>query len=188
MNTPDLTFQKSPTLIALERELLNKDFQRILYSQVFNIVKNHHDAEDIISDVSITAYKNLERFRGDCNIKTWLTTIALNKSKNLVARAYKKDQSVDDEDGPFCQDGSRELELANSECVIRNVSLLELGVSLGDALSTLSEEHRLVVELCDVRGLSSREVAQELGINEGTVRSRLHYAHRSLRSALVNEH
>ena len=78
-------------------------------------------------------------------------------------------------------DGSREAD------PLRNANVGDLKTRLKYALSQLSPEHREVVQLCDIAGMNYSEVAAMLKIPEGTLRSRLHYAHRYMQSLLKDE-
>ncbi len=81
-------------------------------------------------------------------------------------------------------------ELADSNRVsdpIRQAHISDLKKKLENAINELSPAHREVVTLCDIQGLSYAEISQLLHISEGTLRSRLHYAHRQLQGMLADE-
>ena len=128
----------------------------------------------------LRAWRSIESFRGDSGFTTWLFRITANLCVDFARRktAQPPVQSLEGEDEagrPVADPApTPEEQLENSE----------LGRELAAALDAVSEEHRRIVLLRDVSGLSYTEIAEALEISEGTVKSRLSRARIALRTIL----
>ncbi len=92
--------------------------------------------------------------------------------------------SLDDVDSGIENDPDFIKATTGNSSPIRDVNLHELQKRLNEAMMKLSEDHRTVVTLYDIQGLQHAEISKILGVSEGTVRSRLFYAHRQLQNYL----
>lgn len=136
------------------------------------------DAEDLVQETLIRAYRAIDRFDGR-HPRAWLLTILRNTWRNMNRRA--RPHLLDSEDiilsvpaaGPDGRSGAEEQ-------VLDGV----LDAELASALRALPHNHRAVVVLVDIDGLTYQEAADVLGIPPGTVTSRLHRARRRLRKRL----
>lgn len=128
-------------------------------------------AADVSQETFLTAQKVLKSFRGESSVKSWLLGIALNECRRQMRKAPLEYSGFDYafEDGAQV---SPENTWATREAI-------------RSALSKLSHEHRDVVLLHEVDGLTYEEAATVLGIPSGTVKSRLHHAFINLRSMLA---
>ena len=155
-----------------------------LYGLVYNMTSNHEDTNDLLQDIFSKAYRSLAGFRGKSAFYTWIHSIAVNMTINFLKKRKRRQQfSLDDVDSGI--HGDREfLELTASSDPVREANLGELQRRLNEAMMKLSEQHRIVVTLYDIQGLPHAEISRILNISEGTVRSRLFYAHRQLQNHL----
>jgi RNA polymerase sigma-70 factor (ECF subfamily) len=155
-----------------------------LYGMVYNMTNHKEDTHDLLQDIFARAYQSLRKFKGNSTFYTWLYQIAVNQTLNfLKKRKRRATVSLNDEDSgihhdPAMIDGTHD---ANPEQKSR---LAELQKKLNEAMMKLSESHRMVVTMHDIQGMPHGDIARILGISDGTVRSRLHYAHLQLQSAL----
>lgn len=156
-----------------------------LYGLVYNMTSNRDDTADLLQEVFAKAYRSLKRFMGKSSFYTWIYSIAVNMTLNFLKKRGRYTKvSLDDVDNGIQNDPDFiKITTANRDTV-REVNIHELQKRLNDALQRLSEDHRTVVTLYDVQGLQHNEIAKILGVSEGTVRSRLFYAHRLLQSYL----
>jgi RNA polymerase sigma factor (sigma-70 family) len=155
-----------------------------LYGLVYNMTSNHDDTHDMLQEVWSKAFRSINSFRGKSSFYTWIHSIAVNMTINfLKKRSRRTHQSLDDVDSGIHQDKDF-VELAAVSTPVREANLNELQKRLNDAMQRLSEEHRTVVTMFDIQGLPHAEISKILGISEGTVRSRLFYAHRQLQNFL----
>jgi len=156
-----------------------------LYGLVYNMTSNRDDTADLLQEIFAKAYRALKRFQGKSSFYTWIYSISVNMTLNFLKKRGRYTKvSMDDVDSGILNDPAFiEITTANRDTV-REVNIHELQKRLNDALMKLSEDHRTVVTMYDVQGLQHNEIAKILGVSEGTVRSRLFYAHRLLQSYL----
>ena len=164
-------------------ELIEKHSPK-LYGLVYHMTSNHEDTDDILQDVFAKAYRSIGRFKGKSAFYTWLYSIATNMTLNfLKKRNRRRGLSLDDMDSSIQHD-KEFIELTSKSDPVHETYLGELQLKLNEALQSLSDNHRAVVTMYDIQGIPHTEIAKILGISEGTVRSRLFYAHRQLQSQL----
>jgi RNA polymerase sigma-70 factor (ECF subfamily) len=164
---------------------LVKRYQERIYATVYHMTGNHEDANDLAQDAFIKAFSALKSFKGGSSFYTWLYRIAVNKTINfLKQRKNKYHLSLNDLD--FNAENDPDLvALVSHKTPLRDAGLSELQKKLNEALLKLSEPHRMVVVLHDVQGQSHDEIAEIMGCNIGTVRSRLFYARQQLQGYLT---
>jgi RNA polymerase sigma-70 factor (ECF subfamily) len=165
-------------------DLLVKRYQERIYATVYHMTSNHDDANDLAQDAFIKAYRALKSFKGGSSFYTWLYRIAVNKTINFLKQRKNKSQmSLNDLD--FNVENNPDLvALISEKTPRRDAGLAELQEKLNEAMQKLSEDHRMVVTLHDVQGLSHDEIAEIMECNIGTVRSRLFYARQQLQGYL----
>jgi len=148
-----------------------------LYSVAVRMVGNPADAEDLLQEIFLTAHRKLDGFRGDSSLGTWLYRLATNQCLDyLRSRGARAGQVTDalDEDLAIDSAGSRGL----AEQTVTKMDLER-------ALARLPDGCRAAFVLHDVEGLEHREVAEVLGIAEGTSKSQVHKARLKLRRMLA---
>lgn len=159
-------------------------YQRKLAALALGMLRDPDDALDVVQDAFAKAYQNLERFKGDSSFYTWLYRITVNLCIDHQRREGRLVRvpidAPDDETsaGPVVSDDS-----AASDPV-RGAQDAELRDRLERAMAELTPEHRAVILLREVEGLSYDEISQALDCPKGTVMSRLHYARRQLQAKL----
>lgn len=169
---------------AAFNELVTK-YRNKVYATVYNLVRNEQDAWDLAQETFLKAWRNLDRFRGQSSFFTWLYRIATNVTidwlrRKQIASGVEFDETLglkDIEPGSATTPHGAPLphqRLENDEIAAR----------IDDALNKLSAEHRAVIVLREVEGLSYEEIAQATGCTVGTVMSRLFYARKKLQSLL----
>jgi RNA polymerase sigma-70 factor (ECF subfamily) len=159
-------------------------FSPRLYGLVYHMTASHEDTNDLLQDIFSKAYRSIKGFRGKSSFYTWLHTIATNMTINfLKKRSRTYNMSLDDVDNGIHQDPDF-IEMTSGPDARREVNLKELQQRLNEAMMKLSNEHRAVVTMFDIQGMPHAEIGKVLGVSEGTVRSRLFYAHRQLQNYL----
>jgi RNA polymerase sigma-70 factor (ECF subfamily) len=155
-----------------------------LYGLVYNMTANHEDTNDLLQDVFAKAFRSINGFRGKSSFYTWIHSIAVNMTINFLKKRGRRFQmSLDDVDLNI-QNDKEFIELTASSSPVREADLGELQLKLNEAMQKLSPEHRAVVTMFDIQGMPHAEISKILGVSEGTVRSRLFYAHRQLQAYL----
>lgn len=156
-----------------------------LYGLVYNMTNNREDTADLLQDIFAKAYRSLRRFLGKSSFYTWIYSIAVNMTLNFLKKRGRHGKiSLDDVDSAIHNDPEFIRLTTDRGDTLREVNIRELQKRLNEAMARLSVDHRTVVTLYDVQGLQHNEIAQILSISEGTVRSRLFYAHRILQGYL----
>ena len=160
-----------------------EELYRAHAGRLFNIacrmLGNPADAEDLLQEIFLSAHRKLESFRGESALGTWLYRLATNHCldylRSRAARTGQLTDTLDDEVGRF-EPGRRGL----AEQTITKMDLER-------ALAQLPDGCRAAFVLHDIEGLEHKEVAEALGIAEGTSKSQVHKARLRLRSVLLNE-
>ena len=147
-----------------------------LYSMACRVLSNPTDAEDLLQEIFLAAHRKLDTFRGDSALGTWLYRLAMNLClDHLRSRATRSGQLTDALDDEYGLDDSGSRHLAE-----RTVAKMDLE----RAMAQLPEGCRTAFVLHDVEGLEHREIADILGIAEGTSKSQVHKARMRLRAML----
>lgn len=157
-----------------------------LYSLVYNMTANRDDTADVLQEVFARAYRSLRKFRGESGFHTWIHSIAVNLTLNFLKRRNRRQMMSLEEMDTAVEKDSDYMELAAASDPVREAGLNELQQRLNHALQQLSEPHRAVVIMFDIQGMAHAEIGKILGTSEGTIRSRLHYAHRQLKGLLAD--
>jgi len=165
------------------RELVER-YQRKVAALAVGMLRNREDALDVVQDTFTKAYQSLDRFKGDSSFYTWVYRIAVNlcidhqrREARYVPLGVDADEA-NDETVPVTSDDlerNEPFEHARSQ---------EIGARLANAIEELTPDHRAVILLREVDGLSYEEISQVLECPKGTVMSRLHYARRQLQARL----
>lgn len=163
-------------------ELLMRRYNQRLFRALRAVLKNHADAEDALQECYIRAFRELHSFRGQASVSSWLMRIGVNLAIDRRRRQARV-VSLEPEALEIEMDRSPALSPATPEDA--NVSR-ELRELLEGAIDGLPLAYRTVFVLREVEGLGVRETAESLGIEEATVRTRLHRARRRLRDRLYD--
>ena len=154
----------------------------MVYRLAYQFAGNHHDAEDIAQDVFIKVYRSLDRFRHDAQVTSWLYRIVMNACIDHRRRSAPAGWA------PFTEDA--ELKMVNTPEEGPGPEAQAYGGQIGDVLAAeiarLPPGQRLVFTMRHHEGLKLSEIADALGLAEGTVKRQLHAAVHRLRAALVD--
>ena len=162
-------------------ELVRRHEKRV-YAVALRSSGSPEDAEDITQEVFLRAWRSIEEFRGDSGFSTWLFRITMNLCVDHARHKHAQPQTQ-----PLVM-GEEESERPLPDTAPtpeEHLDNSELGRELAAALDEVSEEHRRIVLLRDVSGMSYTEIAEVLEISEGTVKSRLSRARLALRTVLL---
>lgn len=159
--------------------VLVERYERRVVGVALAVVHNQDDAMELAQETFVRAFGNLKNFESRSSFSTWLYRIAANLSidfwrregRHIVLRGEDAENEI------------RRLPSGEGDSYLA-ASRTELGKKLKDALDELTPEHRAVVLLREVEGLSYDEISDVLQCPRGTVMSRLHYARTRLRSIL----
>lgn len=163
---------------------------RKLNGMLIQMLNSEADAYDVAQESFLKAFHSLRYFKGNSSFYTWLYTIALNQARNFLRkRKRERAYSIDDtENGDPLEKDAELADKGIESDPVRKANVSDLRKKLARAIAQLSPAHQEVVNLCDIQGLSYPEIAKIINISEGTLRSRLHYAHKQLQGLLADEH
>ena len=161
-----------------------------IFAMIRNMIHQEADAWDLSQEVFIKAWHALPRFEAKARFSTWLYRIAHNVVYDWTRK--RKIESAGELNDEIFQrdriDPAATTAPAGGEAPDESMSHGELRVKIEAALGKLSGEHREVVLLKDVQGLSYKEIADVMGTSLGTVMSRLFYARQKLQALLKDEY
>jgi len=165
---------------------LVRRYQPRLLGMLYNMTNNQTDAWDLAMETFEKAYSSIHTFRLDAEFYTWLYRIGFNLTVNFIKRnKHRNNLSMDDENLDL-QNRSEFIDIRADGDAEKQARLTELKKKLNESLMKLSDEHRAVVTLFDIQGLSHAEISKIMNCKEETVRSRLFYAHKQLQKYLKN--
>jgi len=163
---------------------LVEHYQRKIYRIGKNITQNSEDAEDVLQETFLKAFRHLDQFRADAKFSTWLIRIAVNQSLTMLRKLRSaKEVSIDRD----CQSGEDNLPIdlsdwaPNPEELYRAAELREI---LRDKLRQLHPRLRMAFVLRDIEGLSVEQTAEALNLSVGAVMARAWRARIQLRERL----
>ncbi len=172
-------------------EMVVAKYRDRIFARVLQLLKNREDAEEVTQDAFIRAHRGLDKFRGEASFSTWLYQIATNLAHNRYWYWFrrKRDASISI-DQPLGADGDLTLEQilpSEGENPIDATLTHEFVDRVSTCMEDLNEKHREVLVLRNVKNYSYEEIADQLGISVGTVKSRIARARESLRGLLGSD-
>lgn len=159
-------------------ELVNQYSQQ-LYWQIRKMVITHSDADDVLQNVFIKVWTNLDAFRAESKLSTWLYRIAVNESITFINREKtKRNLSIDDDDS-FLGDQLESDPYFDGD---------EAALKLQKAILTLPEKQRLVFNMKYFDDLKYSEISEILNTSEGALKASFHHASKKIEEYLLKEH
>jgi RNA polymerase sigma-70 factor (ECF subfamily) len=176
----------TPTAEDLE-ERFERDALPLLngmYSAAYRLTRNPADAEDLVQETFLRAYRGFHQFEPGTNLKAWLYRILTNTFINSYRKKQRQPQTISEDEiedwylySKMAEEG---LEPSAETSVIETLP----DEDVQEALSSLPEQFRIAVLLADVEGFSYKEIAEITGVPIGTVMSRLHRGRKALEKRL----
>ncbi|HEY8375535.1 MAG TPA: sigma-70 family RNA polymerase sigma factor [Nannocystis sp.] len=175
---------------AAFRELVHT-YQNRIFGLMLRMIGNRQEAEDLAQEVFIIVYRAIGSYRGEGRFYTWLYRIATNTCKNRIKYLKGRNfhRSLDLDETPAAQ-----MPAAESGAVVTFQSQVPGPEAMTEAtrmekivqreLAALDPDHRLLIVLRDVQGLSYQDIIRITGLQEGTLKSRLHRARLALKERL----
>lgn len=156
------------------RELLRL-YQERLYWHIRNIVKNHEDADDVLQNTFIKIFRNIEKFKGESQLFSWMYRIATNEAITFLNNRAKK-QKI----------GSEELQQQIIDNLENDVYFEgdEIQLKLQKAIATLPEKQQQVFNMKYFQELKYKEISDILGTSEGALKASYHHATKKIEEFL----
>jgi RNA polymerase sigma-70 factor, ECF subfamily len=159
-----------------------------LYGTALRLTRNQSEAEDLVQDTLVRAYRFQHQFEAGTNLKAWLLRILTNTFINHYRRSARERKVLDQEEGSPVGDGvmSRAAMrgLLDANTVAQEGLLRE---EIAAALDDLPDDYRAMIVLADVEELSYKEIAETVNVPIGTVMSRLHRARKLMQKRLITQ-
>jgi RNA polymerase sigma-70 factor, ECF subfamily len=192
---PCLALHHSEARQTLDRETADKrEFERLLsplldalYGAARRMTRHHDDAEDLVQDTVVKAYRFFHRFEPGTNFKAWLLRMMTNLYINQYRRAERQVEQVALEEGEDVWIWAKAWEQVGHSAGYdpEQAVLAKLGeAAICEAIDALPSDFRVVVTLADVEELSYDEIADALRIPIGTVKSRLYRGRKQVQKSL----
>lgn len=155
-----------------------------IYGGALRLTRNPADAEDLVQETYLRAYRAFGSFQQGTNLRAWLYRIMTNAFINLYRKRQREPRTVSQDEVPewylYEKIGQRGAEVSAEARVLEGLP----DEDVRQALADLPEQFRLAVLLADVEGFSYREISEILDVPLGTVMSRLHRGRKSLEKRL----
>jgi RNA polymerase sigma-70 factor, ECF subfamily len=160
------------------QELVSRYHQKV-YMVILGLLRQREDALEVAQETFFRAYRKINSFQGGSSFYTWLYRIAVNMAIDAQRR-----QGRSPLDFRESMDGIMEAQNEVARDPFSDVHDRELRENLVKAINELTPEHKAVIVLRTIEGLSYKDIGEILGCSEGTVMSRLHYARKKLQDKL----
>ena len=159
-----------------------------LYGTALRLTRDPSEAQDLVQDTLVRAYRFQHSFEPGTNLKAWLLRILTNTFINHYRRSARERRVLDHEEGSPVGDGV--MSRSAMRGLVDSVSVAQEGLlreEIAAALDELPEDYRVMIVLADVEELSYKEIADAVGVPSGTVMSRLHRARKLMQKRLLNQ-
>lgn len=166
-------------------EVLVTDNEKRIYNLCRRLTGNPEDAAELTQEAFLNAWRGLSRFQGESSFSTWLYRLASNACIDFLRKEKRRQNlsmtvSMDDEEE------ARQVELPDERYAPeRELERTEVRQAVAAGLERLTPEHRQVLVMREINGLSYAEIGAVLGLEEGTVKSRIARARNALRKVLT---
>jgi RNA polymerase sigma-70 factor (ECF subfamily) len=177
-----MTTKKSEKQLQFEQEAL--PHTNLLYNYALRMTNNPADAQDLLQETFLKAYRFWDRYERGTNIRAWLFRILKNSFINRYRKTTREPETVDYDEVQNFYASVRDV-ATDSNDLQENLFKNLLDDDLTKAIADLPEEFRTVVILSDIEGLTYEEIADFVDVPLGTVRSRLHRGRKILRARLM---
>lgn len=157
--------------------LLNK-YQQKIYWHIRRLVIDHDDADDLVQDTFVKVWKNLEKFRSDAQLYTWIYRIATNESITFLNKKKQRNNTPLDEVSS---------ELAETLVASSHFNGDKVQMKLQQALLTLPEKQRLIFNMKYFDDLKYEEISEITGTSVGALKASFHIAVKKVEIFMLNE-
>jgi len=162
--------------------------QKKMLNVAFRMTGDYDEACDITQEAFISAYQSIRRFKGESKFSSWLCRIVINHSKNRLKQLRNRDRranvSIDDPGDPKKEEVVQPSLIHDGDPGTQ-MEKREREIHVQNCINSLDDEHREVLVLRDIQGLSYEEICNILKVADGTVKSRLSRARNALKNCLA---
>lgn len=154
-------------------DLLVAKYQRRLMRLVSRIVHDPAEAEDVVQETFIKAYRAIRHFRGDSAFYTWLYRIGINTAKNFLASQSRRTPTSTESDAEQAESFDSGEQLRDNNTPESMLASQQIARTVNAAMDSLALDLRTAIVLREIEGLSYEEIADIMSCPIGTVRSRI---------------
>lgn len=172
---------------AEKNDIFNREFMphiNSMYNFAFRLTMDEDDANDLVQDTYLKAFRFISSFERGTNAKAWLFRILKNSFINDYRKRSKEPSKVDYQEVETTYNSEEAAEVDHTTDLRVETVQDMIGDEVATALNSLPVDFRTVIILCDIEGFTYEEMAKILDIPIGTVRSRLHRARNLLKDKL----
>ena len=156
-------------------ELLVNQYSEPLYWHIRKMVTDHSDANDLLQNVFLKAWKNIHNFRGDAKVSTWLYKIAVNESINFLNKERQRQGITDDGDDSFLLQNIERDPYFDGD---------SLQIELQKAIANLPEKQRIVFNMRYYDEMKYEEISEILGTSVGALKASYHHAVKKITASI----
>ncbi|PIE87124.1 MAG: RNA polymerase subunit sigma [Bacteroidetes bacterium] len=170
-------FDQGGSSIDQAFHLLVSTYGEILYAQIRRITRNHEQTNDVLQDVLVKVYQNLESFKRNSSLYTWMYRICRNETLNFIEKENRR--TGVDLDPPMLEilAGNQTLDTLDSE---------KISSLLNQALELLPEKQALVFHLRYFEEMPYSEISKKLSTSEGGLKASFHHAKQKIQEFILN--
>lgn len=151
-------------------------YSQPVYWQIRKMVLNHDDANDLVQEVFLKAWKNLHNFRGDAKLSTWLFRIAVNESINFIKKEKQRMQMEDSSDEEFLLKNLEADSFFDGDALQKD---------LQKAIASLPEKQRMVFNMKYFDDMKYEQMSDILGTTVGALKASYHHAVKKISKILL---
>ncbi len=166
---------------------LFRRYRTQVYQLAYRFSRNHADAEDILQNAFIRAFKYIHRFDTKYPFYPWLRTIVTNESQTYLGKRNKRQHEPLETANEEERDLLEIIPDLKNEPADKKIERNQLGDEIHQAIQKLPDQQRICFTLFEIEDMKVREVAETLGCTEGTVKTHLHRARFALRTLLKDK-
>ena len=156
-------------------DLLMRTYSEQIYWQIRKMVLNHEDANDLVQNCFIKAWKNIHNFRGDARLTTWLYKIAVNESINFLNKERQRQGMTEEGDESFLMQNLESDPYFDGDA---------LQLLLQEAIAQLPEKQRIVFNMRYYDEMKYEDMSEVLGTSVGALKASYHHAVKKITAAI----
>lgn len=170
-----ITDLQDPLKAKAAFDTLMRTFGEAIYWQIRKMVINHDDANDLLQNVFLKAWRNVHRFRGDAKISTWLYKIAVNETINFLNQERQRNKITDDINDTFLLNNIEADTYFDGDA---------LKLELQKIIASLPEKQRLVFNMRYFEDMKYEKISEILGTSVGALKASYHHAYKKIEAAI----
>ncbi len=184
MNDEELVKRVKNGDIDAFEEIIAK-YEKRVFGLIYNVIKNENEIEDVAQEVFMKVYKNIDKFKGNSSLYTWIYRITANLCLDYIK---KKKEVIYIDEKLQLDDGEVDFQIPSNEKLQDELyEEKELKEKLQKSIAKLPEKQQMMIILRDIKGFSYEEISEILEMKLGTVKSQINRARLKLKELLEKD-